>query len=167
VVEAISATQGTSGAYQANFAAMQQMLIQQMFQSADANGNGTISKSEFENFYNQFMGANSASAPSSATTAAADQLYQQLNTAGNGLTLSQFTTAVKLMMSQKAQGHPHHRHGTVAGGTANSGTASPSATGTASSNPTTWLQQILAAGNQNATAHSSPAQNSGGIEFIA
>ena len=52
------ATQGTSGAYQANFAAMQQMLIQQMFQSADTTGSGTISKSEFEKFYGQFMGAN-------------------------------------------------------------------------------------------------------------
>lgn len=166
MVEAISATQGTSGAYQANFAAMQQMLIQQMFQSADANGNGTISKSEFENFYNQFMGANSASAPSSATTAAADQLYQQLNTTGNGLTLNQFGTAVKLMMSQKAQGQYHLHHGAGAGGTVNSSTAPTGATVTAASNPTTWLQQILAAGNQNATAQSAPAQ-SGGIEFIA
>lgn len=152
MVEAISATQGTSGAYQANFAAMQQMLIQQMFQSADTSGNGTISKSEFEKFYNQFMGANSTPGSPSSTTAAADQLYQQLNTTGNGLTLGQFTTAVKLMMSQKAQGQ-RHLHGV-------------GAAGTGSTNPTTLLQQMLAAGNQNTTAQSAPAQT-GGIEFIA
>ncbi len=150
MVEAISAAQGTSGTYQANFATMQQMLIQQMFQSADTNGTGTISKSEFENFYSQFMGANST--PSSSTTAAADQLYGQLNTSGNGLTLSQFTSAVKLMMAQKAQGSRQF-HGT-------------GATRTASSNPTTWLQQMLAGGNANASAQSSPAQ-SGGMEYIA
>ncbi len=131
---------------------MQQMLIQQMFQSADTTGSGTISKSEFEKFYGQFMGANSTSGSASSTTAAADQLYQQLNTTGNGLSLGQFTTAVKLMMSQKSQGH-RHLHGTAAGATA-------------SSNPATSLQQMLAAGNRNTTAQSAPAQ-SGGIEFMA
>ena len=40
MVEAISAAQGTSSTYQSNFATMQQILIQQMFQSADTNGDG-------------------------------------------------------------------------------------------------------------------------------
>jgi hypothetical protein len=145
---------------------MQQLLIQQMFQAADTNGDGVISKTEFENFYNQFMGVNSASGASPATTAAADQLYEQFNTTGNGLTLSQFASAVKLMMSQRAQGHHHHR-GAGAGATANSGAASPSATRPASNNPTTWLQRILAAGNQNAPGQSAAAQNNGGIEYTA
>ena len=166
MVDPISSTQGTSGTYQTNFAAMQQLLIQQMFQAADTNGDGVISKTEFENFYNQFMGTNSASGASPATTAAADQLYQQFNTTGNGLTLSQFASAVKLMMSQRAQGHHHHR-GTGADATAHSGTASPSATGPASNNSTTWLQRILAAGNQNTPGQSAPAQNNGGIEYTA
>jgi hypothetical protein len=146
---------------------MQQLLIQQMFQGADTNGDGTISKTEFENFYNQFMGANPTSRASASTTAAADQLYQQLNTTGNGLTLSQFAIAVKLMMSQRAQGHHHHHQGTGASGTANSSTLSPSATGPASNNPTTWLQTMLAAGNPNAPGQSAPVQNNGGIEYTA
>jgi hypothetical protein len=145
---------------------MQQLLIQQMFQAADTSGNGTISKSEFENFYSQFMGANSTSGASASTTAAADLLYQQFNTTGNGLTLSQFAGAVKQMMSQRAQGH-HHHHGTDASGTANSSTSSPSATRPASNNPTTWLQTILAAGNPNAPGQSAPVQNNGGMEYTA
>ena len=167
MVDAISSTQGASAAYQTNFAAMQQLLIQQMFHAADANGDGIISKAEFENFYNQFMGANSTPASSPSTTAAADQLYQQLNPSGHGLTLSQFASAVKQMMAQKAQGHSHLPRGARAGGAAHSGAPSQSAASSASSNPTTWLESILAAGNQNATGQTASSQNSGGMEFIA
>ena len=167
MVDAISSTQGASATYQTNFATMQQMLIQQMFQAADANGNGTVSKTEFENFYNQFMGANSTPGSASSTRAAADQLYQQLNTTGNGLTQSQFASAVKLMMSEKAQGHHPHHLGTSASGTAGTTTSSQSATSSASKNPTTWLQTILASADQNATGSSAPSQSNGGIEFIA
>jgi len=166
VVEAITSTQGPSAAYQSNFAAMQQILIQQMFHAADANGNGVISKTEFENFYKQFMGANSTPESAASTKASADQLYQQLNVSGNGLTVSQFASAVKLMMSEKAQGHLH-RQGTSAGGTVGSAAPYPSAASAAAKKPATWLGTILASANQDAAGQAAPPQNNGGIEFIA
>ena len=169
MVQAITSTQGSSGPYQANFATMQQLLIQQMFQAANTSGNGVISKSEFEDFYNKFMGANST--PSPAMTAAADQLYQQFNTTGKGLTLSQFGSAVKLMMSQRAQGHQHHAPipGATASSAATAGSAAPSAgvTGPAPNSPTPWLQRFFAAGNEDAAGQSAPAQSNGGMEYTA
>jgi hypothetical protein len=143
---------------------MQQMLIQQMFQAADANGDGMVSKTEFENFYNHFMGANaSPGAPSS--TAAADQLFQQLNATGNGLTQSQFASAVKIMMSQKAQGQAQNRAAGL-GGAASGAAATSNGISTASAGSTTWLEKLLAS-NQNAAAQTGGAQSSGSLEFIA
>jgi len=86
VASAVSATQGTSASYQANFAAMQQQLIQQLFQAAGgSSNNGTISETQFENFYNRFMGTTSQTAGATqASKAAADQLFQQVNTTGTG-----------------------------------------------------------------------------------
>ena len=164
MVDAISSTQGTSPTYQTKLATMQQMLIQQMFQSADTNGDGTLSKTEFENFYNQFTGANST--PGSSTTAAADQLYQQLNTTGAGLTQGQFASAVKQMMSEKTEGN-HRHHGTRAGGTAGSTGSTQTPASSASKNPTTWLETILTSTNHSATGQSASSQSNGGIEFIA
>jgi hypothetical protein len=138
-----------------------------MFQATDANGDGVVSKAEFENFYNQFMGASSTSGSSPSTmAAAADRLYQQLSVTGNGLTQSQFASAVKLMMSQKAQGLPPH-HGLGVGGTAGSVGSSLAAASSASINSATWLEKILASGNQNATGQTASAQNNGSMEFIA
>ncbi len=165
MINAISSTQGTSAAYQTNFANMQQMLIQQMFQAADTNGNGTVSKTEFENFYNQFMGGNSTS--TSSTTAAADQLFQQLSPTGAGLSQSQFASAVKQMTAEKAQGHPHHHQGTNVSGATGSAVSSASATSSAPKTSTAWLQSILASSNQNAAGQSVASQSNGGIEFIA
>jgi hypothetical protein len=165
VVNAISSTQGTSAAYQTNFANMQQMLIQQMFQAADSNGNGAVSKTEFEKFYNQFMDGNST--PTAQTTTAADQLYQQLSPTGAGLSQSQFASAVKQMMAQKAQGHADHHHGMNVSGTADSPASSASATSAAAKTPTAWLQSVLASANQNAAGQSVASQSSGSMEFIA
>jgi len=80
VVNAISSTQGTSAAYQTNFANMQQMLIQQMFQAADANGNGAVSKAEFEKFYSRFMDGNST--PTAQKAQGNADAHQGMNVSG-------------------------------------------------------------------------------------
>ena len=151
---------------------MQQQSVQQMFEAADTNGDGTISQTEFENFYNKFMGTNSTTGTSrsSSTTAAADQLFQELTgSSGSGqMTQTQFASALKQMMSQKAQGNHHHHHGASADGTTSNGTSqSATSSSAASNNATTWLEAILAATNQPATGQSTASQNNGGIEFIA
>jgi hypothetical protein len=144
---------------------MQQILTQQMFQAADTNGDGVISKAEFENFYKQFMGSNSTCG--SSTTAAADELYQQLNVTGNGLTLSQFASAVKLMISQKVHGQTHHQHGAGVSGTANNTAPSQSAASSASNNSATWLEKLLASANQTTAGQVSSGRGNGSMEFVA
>jgi hypothetical protein len=144
---------------------MQQILTQQMFQAADTNGDGVISKAEFENFYRQFMGSNSTS--ESSATAAADELYQQLNVTGHGLTLSQFASAVKLMISQKVHGQTHHQHGAGVSGAANNAAPSQSAASSASNNSATWLKKLLASANQTTAGQTSSGRSNGGMEFMA
>jgi hypothetical protein len=141
---------------------MQQMLIQKMFQAADTDGDGVVSKAEFENFYQQFMGTDSMSGSSSSATAAADRLFEQVSVAGHGLTESQFATAVKLMISQKTQGRIHPHPGVSAGAAAPEGVAA-----SAVNNPTSWLEKLLASTNRDTAGQTASAQNSGSLEFIA
>jgi hypothetical protein len=167
MVSAISSTQGAS-TYQATLAAWQQQFVQQLFQAAGGSG-GTISETQFENFYNQFMGTTSqTTGTAQASTAAADQLFQQVNATGNGqMTLSQFATALQQMMAQKAQGHYHHHHhrSSVSGSTNNNSSAN--STSSASNNSVTLLGQVLANANQSSTGQSTASQNNGGVEFTA
>jgi hypothetical protein len=166
MVSAISSTQGTS-AYQVALAAWQQQFVQQLFQAAGGSS-GTISKTQFENFYNQFMGTTSqTTGTAQASTSAADQLFQQVNTTGNGqMTLSQFATALQQMMAQKAQGHYHHHHRSNVSESTNNN-SSANTTSSASNRPVTLLEQILANANQSSTGQSTASQNNGGIEFTA
>lgn len=170
MVPAISSTHGASAAYQANLANMQQQLAQQLFQVAGGSPGGTISQAQFDSFYNQFMGTTSQTT-GPGQTSAADRLFQQVNSTGNGqLTLSQFAAALKLMMAQNGQGlhHPHHA-GSATGAAANgaSQNASQSSGSSASNSTTAMLGQLLAAANQNGAAQSAQPQHGKGIEFVA
>jgi hypothetical protein len=165
MIEAISAA-GTSATWQARVAAMQQQLTQNLFQSADTNGDGSISKSEFEAFYDKFMGANSQTQASQ--TAAADQLFQQFDTQGTGqLNATQFAAALKQMIAQQPQGHHgHHHRGVGAVGAAAQG-ASQSNAASASGNPAALFSGLVSsAPAQNAATASAQAQ-AGSLEFIA
>jgi hypothetical protein len=163
--EPISAI-GTSPTWQTRLAAMQQQLSQTLFKAADTNGDGTISKSEFESFYTKFMGATSQSQVATQT-AAADQLFQQLDTQGIGqLNATQFAAALKQIMSQQAHGH-HHHHVTGAVGAVAQG-ASQSNASSAAGNPAALLNGLFStAPAPSATAQASLPQNSGSLEFTA
>jgi hypothetical protein len=156
MTEPISAI-GTSATWQTRLAAMQQQLSQTLFKTADTNGNGSISKSEFESFYTKFMGATSQS-QTAAQTAAADQLFQQLDTQGTGrLNATQFGVALKQIMSQQAHGHPH-----AAGATAQSAALA------AAGNPAASFNGLFStAAAQNVTAQAAQPQNAGSLEFTA
>ena len=163
MTEPISAI-GTSATWQTRLAAMQQQLSQTLFKAADVNGNGSISKSEFESFYSKFMGATSQT-QSASQTAAADQLFQQLDTQGAGkLNSTQFAAALKQMMTQQAHG-PHHAAGAAASVTqgASQSNASPAA-----DNATALLDGLFSTTRtQKVTTHASLPQNSGSLEFTA
>jgi hypothetical protein len=183
---AISSTQGSSAAYQANFAATQQHWIQQLFQAAGGTNGGTISETQFENFYNQFMNGRSAqngTTISTQTKAAADELYQQFDSSGNGLTQTEFAAALKQMMAQKAQGHRHHHHHDSATGAAsgsqnapqnaassgtNSSVANSSAADSSTTNGSTdVLAILLVAVSESGASQSVQLQDSVSIEFTA
>jgi hypothetical protein len=117
---------------------------------------GTISEVQFENFYNQFMNGRSAqnsSTISAQTKTAADQLYQQLGTSGNGLTQAQFATALKQMMAQKSQAHHyHHHHGAVTGGSTGSQNASQNGVVTGDASGSQNVSQNGASSGTNSSA---------------
>jgi hypothetical protein len=68
--------------------------LNDLFSQLDANGDGTISKSEFENA----LGAGGTN------LAQADQVFGQLDKSGNGITVDDLSSALK------GKGHHHHSH---------------------------------------------------------
>ena len=68
--------------------------LNDLFSQLDANGDGTISKSEFENA----LGAGGTN------VAQADQVFGQLDKSGNGITVDDLSSALK------GKGHHHHSH---------------------------------------------------------
>jgi hypothetical protein len=158
---------GTSATWQARLAAMQQQLTQSLFQSADVNGDGAVSKSEFESFYSKFTSGGASQTPTAAQTAAADQIFQQFDTQGAGkLNSTQFAAALKQIMSQQAQGHhQHHVAGTV--GAATQG-ALPSNALSAANTPVAALESLFSTTSaQNVMAEATPPENAGSLEFTA
>jgi hypothetical protein len=145
---------------------MQQQLSQTLFKAADVNGNGAISKSEFEGFYTKFMGATSQT-QSATQIAAADHLFQQLDTQGAGkLNSTQFAAALKQMMTQQTHGS-QRLHAAGAVGSAAQG-APQSAASPAADNATALLDGLFStARTQKVTTHASLPENSGSLEFTA
>ena len=158
MIEPISVTDSSS-AWQTRLAAMQQQLTQQLFQSADANGDGTISRSEFESFYSKFTGA-------AAQTPVADEIFQQFDTPGAGqLNATQFAAALDQIVAQAQGNRPAHAAG--AGGAPAPGASQDDAS-SAANTPAALLSELLSpASAQDVTAPSAPPQDAGSLEFIA
>jgi hypothetical protein len=87
------------------------------------------------------------------------------------MTLSQFATALKQMLAQRAQGHDHHHHHGASAGVANSSSASQNVSQnnapSGSSSLATLLESFLGTGSQKGTGQPGQSQNSGGVEFTA
>ncbi len=125
MINAIS-LQGTSGsdppcwASQVNSLATRQQRMEKMFQNADANGDGSISKDEFLNISEQMQahrpqGAQNANAPSP------DDIFKKLDTDGDGkISKDEFTA-----MLSKKQGTGHPMGGPRMGGAMGGGMAKP------------------------------------------
>ena len=108
-----------------------QAALQDLFSQIDANGDGEISKSEFENA----LGAGGTN------TAAADNVFSQLDTNGDGsVSLSELSAALK--------GGGHH------GGTRHHHAASSSTSGSSADQSSDPLLQALAAGSATSSGSS-------------
>jgi Ca2+-binding EF-hand superfamily protein len=107
--------------------------LQDLFSQIDANGDGQISKSEFENA----LGAGGTN------IAQADNVFNKLDTNGDGsVSLSEMSSALK-----GAGGKGHHRHAQVGGssgsGSTDAGSNADTTTGTAASSSDPLLQALL------------------------
>jgi Ca2+-binding EF-hand superfamily protein len=131
MVSAISSQDYYNQYQQTDPATMLQQMIDKMFTKADSTGDGTISKDEFS----QFLSANpraekmfsrlvstggfSSSSPLDSTTstgvatpATADDIFNAIDTNGDGsISKDELTAAM-----QKARPHGHHHHGGGSGG---------------------------------------------------
>lgn len=96
--------------------------LQDLFSQIDANGDGGISKSEFENA----LGAGGTN------LAQADNVFNKLDTNGDGsVSMSELSSALK---GASGKGGHHHAHAGGSGGSGD-GTSGSSGTSGASSNP--------------------------------
>jgi hypothetical protein len=109
--------------------------LQNLFNDIDANGDGSITKSEFENA----LGAGGTN------TAAADKVFGELDSNGDGtVSLDELKSALQSAGSHHG-GH-HHMH---AGGASGSGDSSADSSSGSSSNP--LLQALAGASSTSAT----------------
>jgi Ca2+-binding EF-hand superfamily protein len=113
-MSALLAAQSQSSAATTNSApASPSSALKDLFSQLDTNGNGQISKSEFENA----LGAGGTN------IAQADSVFSKLDTNGDGsVSLGELSSALK---GAGGKGHHHHAH---AGGTTNSSSAGGSST---------------------------------------
>jgi hypothetical protein len=110
--------------------------LQDLFSQLDSNGDGQISKSEFENA----LGAGGTN------TANADSVFSKLDKNGNGsVSLDELTAALK-----GGKGH-HHHHAAGSDGAGDSSTASGSSSGTGGSSSDPLLQALNGASSTSLT----------------
>jgi hypothetical protein len=120
-MDAMLTVQGQAGAGQGTLV-NGDAFSSQLFSLLDSNGDGSVSKSEFETAFGQ-----------NGNTAQADSIFSQLDADGDGsVTSSELTSAIQ--GGQQAQGsqsgqqvhHHHHHGGGVMGGASSAGGASGS-----------------------------------------
>jgi EF-hand domain pair len=124
--------------------------LQDLFSQIDANGDGQISKSEFE----------SALGAGGTNTAQADDVFGKLDKNGDGsVSLDEMKSAL-----QKAGGHHgHHHHADAAASSSDSSTSSADGTTSASASSNDALMQALEAAldssAKNNAANATPSYN--------
>jgi Ca2+-binding EF-hand superfamily protein len=110
-MQALLAAQGQSSATTTSAPTSRSAALQDLFSQIDANGNGQITKSEFENA----LGAGGTN------TAAADSVFNQLDSNGDGsVSLGELSAALKGSGGR----HGHHH---VASGSSGTASTDPSA----------------------------------------
>jgi hypothetical protein len=115
--------------------------LQDLFSQIDANGDGQISKTEFENA----LGAGGTN------LAQADDVFSKLDTSGDGsVSLGELSSALK-GAAGKGSGHHHHVAGSNGSGKSSGTNGSSSATAGSSADP---LTQALQAASSTSTANS-------------
>jgi Ca2+-binding EF-hand superfamily protein len=101
-MSALLAAQGQSSTGTSSASTSQSNALKDLFSQIDANGDGQISKSEFENA----LGAGGTN------LAQADAVFNKLDTNGDGsVSLGEMSSALK---GSGAAGHAHHHHAHVA-----------------------------------------------------
>jgi EF-hand domain pair len=122
--------------------------LQDLFSQIDANGDGKISKSEFE----------SALGAGGTNTAQADDVFGKLDKDGDGnVSLDEMKSAL-----QKAGGHHgHHHHADAAGSSSDSSSADGTTNASASSNDALMqaLEAALDSSAKNNAANATPSYN--------
>jgi hypothetical protein len=115
--------------------------LNDLFSQLDANGDGTISKTEFENA----LGAGGTN------LAQADQVFDKLDKSGNGITLNDLSAALK------GKGH-HHSHAADAGDSSATGSSTDSSGASSSTSPgganADALLQALSGASSNSVTNS-------------
>jgi len=115
--------------------------LQDLFSQIDANGDGEISKSEFENA----LGAGGTN------LAQADDVFNKLDTNGDGsVSLQEMTSALKGGKGSK-EGHHHHAHVGGSGGGTNAAATNAATSADGSSDP---LLQALAGATSTSVTNS-------------
>jgi hypothetical protein len=131
-----SATAGSTSAPTSQSAA-----LQDLFSQIDANGDGRISKSEFENA----LGAGGTN------LAQADDVFNKLDTNGDGsVNMSELSAALK-GAGGKGGHHHHHMHAESSDGSGDPAAASGSGSGTNGSNADALLQALQGASSTSVT----------------
>jgi hypothetical protein len=117
--------------------------LQDLFSQIDANGNGQISQSEFENA----LGAGGTN------LAQADDVFGKLDSNGDGsVTLSELSSALKA--PEGKGGQHHHGHVSGSGGSGDGAASSPSSTGSTAGASSDPLLQALAGASSTSVANS-------------
>jgi hypothetical protein len=116
--------------------------LNDLFSQLDANGDGTISKTEFENA----LGAGGTN------LAQADQVFDKLDKSGNGITLNDLSSALK------GKGHHHHSHAAESSDSSGTGSSADSSGASSSTSPgganTDALLQALSGASSNSVTNS-------------
>src|SRR5271170_1600522 len=113
-MNALLAAQGQSTTSAPSAATSQAGALQDLFSQIDGNGDGQITKSEFENA----LGAGGTN------TAQADDVFSKLDTNGDGtVSLSELKSALQ---GTGSKGGHHHHHVASASGSSSTGTGSTS-----------------------------------------
>jgi Ca2+-binding EF-hand superfamily protein len=141
-MSALLAAQSQSSAATTNSAPTSpSSALQNLFSLLDTNGDGQISKSEFENA----LGAGGTN------IAQADSVFSKLDTNGDGsVSVSELSSALK---GAGGKGHHHHAHAGGSGGSSDSTAAggTTSSSGTGGSNSDALLQALQGASSTSVT----------------
>jgi hypothetical protein len=121
----------------------QSNALQDLFSQIDTNGDGQITKSEFENA----LGAGGTN------LAQADDVFSKLDSNGDGsISLSELSSALK--GSQGKGGHHHHGHVGSSSGAGDGAASNPNSTGSTAGASSDPLLQALAGASSTSVANS-------------